>query len=489
MTRHQTVLTVVWLVGMPLCALAEEVSEGGFQVEVAVTRPTRLDWQFVAAEFGKDAARLPHFYLSARQRYQLYVPPAYRPDETWPLLLFLSPGDDPLGWRFWQKLCEDKGVFFCAAYGAGNNTPPGQRIRLILDVLDDVRRRFPIDPDRTYLAGFSGGGRLACTIAFAMPEYFGGVLAVCGANPPHHLDYLRHRAEDRLSVALVTGETDFDRRESEVLWAPLFGETGVRSRLWVIPRAGHEMPPEAVLSAVHTWLEEDLPRRRREAKDRLGPKTSPDELLTDHDRAERLLESARAEMYRPDRLYRGTAMLVGLLARWSDTDAGDKARVLLKELRDDPVRRQRLAEQSDAEERRLLGAQAKALENFGRFREARDSWQRLAKSQADRPAGARAAAEVKRLDALLATSPFLGVHFEGQTTIVKAVVRRGPADRAGVQAGDRILKLGDAATPSIAEARHVLQTLKPGDKLAIEVQRDGKKATLTIEVGALRTGE
>jgi dienelactone hydrolase len=456
---------------------------------MAVNKPTRLDWQFVATEFGKEAARLPHFYLSVRQRYQLYVPPAYQPDKTWPLLVFLSPGDDPLGWRYWQKLCEDKDVFFCAAYGAGNYTPPGQRIRLILDMLDDVRRRFSIDPERTYLAGFSGGGRLACTIAFAMPEYFGGVLAVGGANPPHHLDYLRHGAEDRLSVALVTGENDLNRREIEVLWAPLFGETGIRSRLWVVPGAGHEMPPEALLSAVHAWLEEDVPRRRREAKDRLGLKTSPDELLTDHDRAERLLETARTEMYQPDRVYRATAKLVGLLARWSDTDAGDKARVFLKEVRDDPVRCQRLVEQSAADERRLLGAQAKALENFGRIHEAQDFWQRLAKSQAERPAGIQAANEVKRLGALLTTSPFLGVHFEGQTTIVKTVVRRGPADRAGVQVGDRILKMGDAATPSVVEARQVLQAHKPGDKLAIEIQRDGKKATLTVEVGALRAGE
>src|SRR5579871_85802 len=174
MGRQQIVFTAVLLAAMPSLVLSADDPESGFQAEMAVSRPTRLDWQFVAAEFGKDAARLPHFYLSVRQRYQLYVPPAYKPGTTWPLLVFLSPGDDPLGWRYCQKLCEDKDVFFCAAYGAGNNTPPGQRVRLILDVLDDVRRRFAIDPDRTYLAGFSGGGRLACTIAFAMPEYCGG---------------------------------------------------------------------------------------------------------------------------------------------------------------------------------------------------------------------------------------------------------------------------------------------------------------------------
>jgi S1-C subfamily serine protease len=72
---------------------------------------------------------------------------------------------------------------------------------------------------------------------------------------------------------------------------------------------------------------------------------------------------------------------------------------------------------------------------------------------------------------------------------VQTVVRRGPADRAGVQAGDRILRMGGEATPSATEARHALQVSKPGDKLAIEVQRGGKKVTLTVEVGTRRTDE
>ena len=41
---------------------------------------------------------------------------------------------------------------------------------------------------------------MACTIAYALPEYFGGLIPVCGTNPLPRLTYLRHRAEDRLSV-------------------------------------------------------------------------------------------------------------------------------------------------------------------------------------------------------------------------------------------------------------------------------------------------
>ncbi len=489
MNGRGAVHVLAWLAAALTPAVAADGTERGFLPEVSVKRATRMDWAFVAAEFGARAARVPHSYDSARQRYQLYVPPDYKAGRTWPLIVFLSPGDDPLGWRSWRKLCADQDVFFCAAYGAGNNTPTGVRIRLVLDVFDDVRRRYAIDPDRTYLAGFSGGGRLACTIAFALPEYFGGVLAICGSNPLHPLDYLRHRVQERLSVALVTGEADFNRRESEVLRAPLLDELGIRSHLWLVPKMGHDLPPETVLAAAYAWLEEDLPRRRRDVKERPGLAASVEEVRTNRVQAERLLETARKEMLQPDRVYRGAAMLVGLRTRWSDTDAADQARALLRDLRDDPVRMKRLTDQNAAEEWHTLTAQAQAQERFGDLRRARELWRLLARSHAGKVRGVRAADEVNRLDALLAASPFLGVHFEGQTTIVKEVVRRGPADRAGVQPGDRVVKMGDVDTSSVSAVRRALQTHKPGDKLVIEVERDGQKKTLTVEVGAPPSGE
>jgi pimeloyl-ACP methyl ester carboxylesterase len=460
-------------------------AETGMQTEVVVKHPTRLDWAFVAADFGAEAARLPRSYQSSQQRYQLYVPPEYSPDRAWPVVVFISPGDDPLGWPFWRKVCEDRDVFFCAAYGAGNNTPPGLRIRMLLDMFDDVRRRYRIDPDRTYLAGFSGGGRLACTIAFALPEYFGGVVPICGSNPLHRLDYLQHRVRDRVSVAFVTGEKDVNRREYEAYRAPLFAELGIRSRLWMVPKIGHDMPPEDVLAAVHHWLEEDLPRRQKEARERPGLAVSPNEVPTDRVQAERLLAVARQELFQPDRVYQGTAMLLGLVARWSDTDAGDQARALLKEIREDPVRRRRLVEQGGAEDWRKLSAEARARERFGQLREARQAWQLLVKSPAAHPEAAQAAEEMRRLETLLAALPYLGVRFEGESTRVKEVVRRGPADHAGLTPGDHVQKLGRTATPSLTELRRALQAYKPGDKLVVEVLRDGNAVTLTFEVGAL----
>ncbi len=350
-------------------------------------------------------------------------------------------------------------------------------------MVDDVRRRYRISPEETYLAGFGQSAQLACTLAFCLPEYFGGVVAICGGSPPHGLDYLRHRARDRLSVALVAGADAPDRRESEVFLAPLLEDLEVRNRLWVVPKMGHEMPPSDVLGEVYTWLESDLPRRRQDVKDRPGLAVGTDEVPTRKVQAERMLAAGRADLVQPDRVYRGVALLLGLVARWEKTDAADQARELLRELRNDPRRLDRLATQGGAEERQVLAAHARALDRFGQPRAALETWELLAKSHPGTPEAAKAEEEVRRLGTLVAASPYLGLQFEGETTVVQSVVPRGPAARAGVRRGDQVVKVGQTATASLADLRSALRAVKPGDKLDLEVRRAAQPVSLTVEVG------
>ncbi len=91
--------------------------------------------------------------------------------------------------------------------------------------------------------------------------------------------------------------------------------------------------------------------------------------------------------------------------------------------------------------------------------------------------------EGNRLRSELARSPYLGITFDGASTTVQAVENKGPADRAGVQPGDRVARLGTAKVATLPELRTGLKAFKPGDSVEIEVERKGKPMVLTAEVG------
>jgi dienelactone hydrolase len=366
---------------------------------VRVSAPTRLDWAFAAAGFGPAAAKLPPDYDSLKQRYLLFVPKTYDAKKAWPLVVFISPGDEPGGWAAWRAVCEREGVLFCAPFGAGNNCPAGKRTRIVLDALDDVRRHYRVDPAQTYATGFSGGGRMACTIAFSLPEYFAGAAPLCGTNPLPSLTYLRHRIQDRFSVAFVTGEKDFNRKENEAYLYPQFDELGIRAKLWVVPKLGHAVPPPQTLAAVYAWLAGDVKRRRADAEERSALAVAPDEAPDGPAQAARLLKAAKAELRRPEHTWRGVVLLQGVLQRWGKTEAAGKARKLLSDIQDDDQRLRLVERQGGADERRTLLAQAKSFEGFGRPEQAVQAYELLVRHHPDTPEGKRAAAALKRLRA------------------------------------------------------------------------------------------
>ena len=364
-----------------------------------VAKATRLDWEFACQGFKPAERKLPAGYDSAKQRYQLYVPKGASKSKPAALVLFISPGEGPQGWKNWQKLCEKEGVFFASPFGAGNSTQPGLRTRIILDVLDDIRRQYAIDPDQTYLTGFSGGGRMACAIGFALPEYFGGVIPVCGTNPLSGPTYLRHRIEDRLSVAFVTGEKDMNRKENEVYMAPWFEELGVRTKLWVVPKMGHAIPSGDVMTEIHAWVAEDLQRRRDDAKAKPKLAVSAVDTPGGNEQAERFVDAALADM-KLGKVWRGVALLQGVSQRWNTSMFAREARDLLK-----GHAQQRKSSNASGvnkaapDEVKSVSAQAKALERFGQSAAAIEAWGILAKNYEGTPIADKANENIKRLKA------------------------------------------------------------------------------------------
>lgn len=336
----------------------------GHLPDVRVSAATRLDWVFALS--NQSPAEPPADWLtdydSTAQSYELYVPKSLKKKERPGLILFISPGPRGTGLEAFRETCDARNLIFVSPHGAGNDTETRRRVRCVLDVLDDVRRQHQVDPDRTYVGGFSGGGRIACAIGFSLPEYFGGVIPVCAAGDLREESWLRQRVRDRLSVAHLTGETDFNRGEVERFRGPMLAAVGVRSKTWVAPKTGHAVPASSYVKEAVAWLDEGAPARRKLAEEHPASRVSFDDSPSRDVAAKQLLAEGKRRVAAPATTYSGLMQMKGVLERWPDLPAAREAKAILErqEQADD-----RTWEQEDvAEQRRFLIARARGLSDY-----------------------------------------------------------------------------------------------------------------------------
>jgi len=60
----------------------------------------------------------------------------------------------------------------------------------------------------------------------------------------------------------------------------------------------------------------------------------------------------------------------------------------------------------------------------------------------------------------------------------------GPADRAGVTGGDRIVQMGDWTIENLYDMTYALQDYRPGDIIRVDVMREGARVELTATLGS-----
>jgi predicted esterase len=299
--------------------------EPGLHASVPVLAPTRLDWQFVVKpnEFEPSSPRLPPGYQSTNQTYQLFIPSEYDAGRPWPLVLCVSPGDGPTGWSDFESICRSQGVVFASPMNTGNNQPFAMRARIVLDVLDDVRRRLSIDPDRVYLSGMSGGGRVAARVAYALPEACAAVLPICGSYSLREEPWVRLRVAERLSVVLLDGQTDWLRAESEQEYFPILNAYQVRAKLITYP-GGHTIPPGEVLREAFLWVEAGLEHRRKLAQ--RFPYSSMSHPWSAEEWSNGLVDEGTSRLASAASASYGIVQLRGAALRWRDSSAAQRAR-------------------------------------------------------------------------------------------------------------------------------------------------------------------
>ncbi|HUL47994.1 MAG TPA: PHB depolymerase family esterase [Steroidobacteraceae bacterium] len=215
---------------------------------------TRLAAERALAGSGATLARQP--LEVASERFLIYQPAARPSASGFALLVFVPPWQDARLPPGWAMALERFGVVFIAAARSGNEENPlGRRVPLALLAAAEARRRFPIDPGRVYVAGFSGGSRIALRIALAYPDVFRGVILDAGSDPigtpqvPLPPQDLLALFQSQTRVVYITGERDSDHLADDAQSVrSLHGWCVANVDQAVQPRVPHEIALPGALS-------------------------------------------------------------------------------------------------------------------------------------------------------------------------------------------------------------------------------------------------
>jgi poly(3-hydroxybutyrate) depolymerase len=191
------------------------------------------------------------------QPYALYLPPNFDVSKQYPLVISLhgAGSNHRLNLRrvFGQSNAEDENdveasryfpewedvdYIVASPYARGTMGYQGIAEKDVLDVLADVKRRFPIDENRTYLTGLSMGGGGTLWIGLTRPDIWAAIAPVCPA-PPRGTDALAPNAL-HLPVHVFQGAADpVVSPESVREWVERLEELGTQTEYDEYPGVDH----------------------------------------------------------------------------------------------------------------------------------------------------------------------------------------------------------------------------------------------------------
>ena len=261
--RACVALVLVALLGGATGALSQEVEPltphrtGSFQARLSERSPESEAGRW-SARFQFPGSLSRWDYNLDSESFSLYVPNDYDPDGgPYGVLVWSSPVDTggippPL-----RKVFDERRLIWIGADNAGNQRHLFPRAGLALDAALNVQQAYNVDPDRVFVSGLSGGGRMATMHAVAYPELFAGGFPIIGvttylaARPPSSRQLVPQfpapaadvldRAR-RQPLVIMTGSGDFNRDECRAAAEAFEGDGFTNLHLLDIDGMGHELP-------------------------------------------------------------------------------------------------------------------------------------------------------------------------------------------------------------------------------------------------------
>ena len=211
-------------------------------------------------EHGKIIEKVP-CPQRPEQSYALYLPSNYSASRSWPVVYSFDPGARGSFALQLQKDAAERYGFILAASNNSRNGPWKPQFEAAQAMVQDTHEKLSIDDRRMYLAGFSGGARVAAQIALSCHCAAGVLLSGAGlpfgTSPPHDSGFV---------VFSAVGMFDFNYPEMIPLQDKL-GQAGYHTWLRIF-EGSHQWAPAEVMDEAFAWFRIEGMQSRLEPVDK-----------------------------------------------------------------------------------------------------------------------------------------------------------------------------------------------------------------------------
>ena len=223
--------------------------------------------------------------LPETQRYlpdeHLFVrlPEGYSPRTPAGLIVWIDASKSGRPPEVFNLAADTLGCIMVGAAEAGNGRLSTDRYQLGLDMVSTISQRYHIDPERVYVTGISGGGRISSGLVACFPDVFTGAVPIVGLNAYKHvplgdgrfvvMGFGRPKASSwRLlrehRIAPMTGPLDFNYREMVNAVRIMTGD-GLEVRLFEYEDMAHTLPTAERFVEALTWVDAEHAEARADA--------------------------------------------------------------------------------------------------------------------------------------------------------------------------------------------------------------------------------
>jgi predicted esterase len=170
------------------------------------------------------------------------------------VVVFIKPTDEGNFPENWSGVFDARNLVWISPDDFGNEKLTAQRMLAAIMAAELAGKVAKVDGERIYVAGMSGGGRVASQTITHSPQLFAGAIYIVGADMPGQP--LKPPAPERRYV-FITGRGDFNHGEMRRVFAR-YGKAGATHvKLMDLPHLGHEYPSADELGEAIDFLDED----------------------------------------------------------------------------------------------------------------------------------------------------------------------------------------------------------------------------------------